>query len=78
VKTLVGILLMFAGLALGVYVGIWVCFVGGIVDIINQIKAPDMSASIIAWGVVKILFTGLAGWLAAAVCWIPGLALLND
>jgi hypothetical protein len=52
-------LIGFAVVALGVYVGIWEMLVGGIVQIIDQCKAPTTDAGTIAWAIVKIIFCKL-------------------
>lgn len=72
-----GVLLVVLGIAAGLYFGLWLCFIGGIVDIINQFKAADTSAMIVAIGVVKILFASFIGWLAAAIGIVPGVALIK-
>lgn len=57
-----GILIILAGIALialGVYTGIVGMLIGGIVDIINQIKAPTTDALAIAVAIVKIVFCEL-------------------
>lgn len=77
-KRLIGAMLVVFGIILGLYVGIWVCFIGGIVDVIEQVRAPIMSSGAIAWGIAKVMFAGLFGYLSAAFCIIPGWAILND
>ena len=61
----VGLLLILLGLGLFGYVGLYLCFIGGIVQIIEAFKVADINAWDIAWGIVRILSTGLAGWLSA-------------
>lgn len=57
---LLGIGMMSIGAALilsGIYLSIWVLLVGGLVDIINQIKSNGpVDAFTIACGVVKLIF----------------------
>lgn len=77
-KFCIGLLLCFIGAVLGLYVGIWVCFVGGIVDLINQIKAPELSALTVAIGLAKVFFAGVAGWLSAFFFIVPGAAFIQD
>ena len=77
-KALFGAVLIIAGVMLGVYVGLWVCFIGGIVDIIQAVRAPELVTSAVAWGVIKILFSGLAGWISGVVLAGPGYVILND
>lgn len=38
-KKIIGILIAIAGIALGIYVGVWLMFIGGIVQIVNSIKS---------------------------------------
>ena len=68
---LFGMLISIAGICLGVYTGFWVMFVGGIVDIIDAIKAPVTDAGMIGWAILKIL---LASFVGAIIAWI-GIAL---
>ena len=77
-KTILGTLLVLGGIVLGLYVGIWVCFVGGIVDVIQQIRAEELSPIIIAWGIAKIMLAGFFGWLSAVILVFPGWVLLTD
>jgi hypothetical protein len=76
-KAVIGIILVLAGIAFGVYVGLWVCFIGGIVQIIDAIKATPVEGLDIAIGIVRILFAGAAGALSAFVAVIPGVALVQ-
>jgi hypothetical protein len=43
---------------IGAYVAGWVMFVGGIVDIIDQIKADTLDSMSVAIGVAKVVFAG--------------------
>jgi len=51
----------------GVYVGFWCCFIGGIVDIIKEVKQDDVEALVVAFGVAKIMFSTLCGFAAGCV-----------
>ena len=68
-KTLVNIVIILLGLAFiaaGFYVGIWVMFIGGIVQIIEGAKMDPVSASYIAIGLAKIIFFEIPivfGWI---------------
>lgn len=79
-KSLLGILLIIVGVALGIYVGVWLCFIGGIcdlVDVVNQAAKhqTDISGMQVAGGVAKIVFAGVAGMASAFLCIIPGMTL---
>lgn len=75
---LVGVLMCIAGVALGLYAGLWWAFVGGIVDIVNEAKAIETDAMNIALGIAKVVFAGFIGWVSALVLFLPGAVLLKD
>lgn len=70
-RVIVGILLILAGIFLGLYVGLYLLFIGGIISIIDGAKADPTNSSMIAWGVVRVLCASTVGaalfWLFAAV-----------
>ncbi len=73
---LLGIILIVLGIVVGLYVGLYFCLYGGIVQIINGIK-DSLSAGPIAIGVVRVLCTGVAGWVSALLLIIPGIELVQ-
>lgn len=77
-KALLGLVMIIGGIVLGLYVGVWWAFVGGIVDIIEQIRAPNLSALAVAWGVAKVVFAGLFGYLSALLLIFPGYYLVES
>lgn len=77
-KMILGLALMAAGIALGLWAGIWWAFIGGIVDVIREIRAPELDAMSVAVGIAKVIFAGLIGWLAAALALLPGYALVKS
>jgi len=77
-KAGIGLLLMVAGIVLGLWAGVWWAFIGGIVDIIQQVRAPELSALTIAVGVAKIVFAGAIGAFSAMLLVIPGYVMLKD
>ena len=77
-RTIFGILLIIGGIALGIYVGLYLCFVGGIVQIVNAIKSSDVNGYAIAWGIVRIIFASVAGYICCYIPIIAGLALMED
>jgi len=76
-KDFVGFALCLAAIVVGLYMGIWWAFIGGIVDVINQIKAEEVSAIGVAVGIAKVFFSGLIGWLSFVLLFIPGQAMLK-
>jgi len=75
-KKIFGIFLVVSGVLFGVWAGIWWAFIGGIVDVVNEIKAVDTSAVNIAIGIAKVFFAVPIGYAAAAVAVLPGWAIL--
>lgn len=65
IRELISVFLIVASIIGGVYVGFWLCFIGGIVQIINEVKSADTNAMVVALGVAKIVFAGLIGGLTA-------------
>jgi hypothetical protein len=76
-RTAIGILMMLAGGAFGIYAGLWWAFIGGIVDVINAARASDIDAVKVAIGVAKFLFSGVIGSVCGIVAIFPGYALLE-
>lgn len=71
---IIGVLLIIAAVALGLYVGGWLLFVKGIIDMVVGIIAiisacaagtaiASGTASLIGFGLVKFLCGGVVGWL---------------
>jgi hypothetical protein len=84
VGRLLGLFVLLLGLGLlvgGVYLGIWEMLVGGIIDIINQVKAPSTDAGTVAWAIVKIIFFELpivvGFWLGIILMTFGGTALFH-
>jgi hypothetical protein len=59
---IIGIILFIAAILGGLYVGLWLCLVGGIVQIIEGAKATPIVAMDIAVGILRVVCTALAGW----------------
>jgi len=77
-KGLVGLLLIITGIVFGLFVGFYICFCGGIVQIINGFKADPISTWVIAIGILKIVGATAAGVISAFVLIIPGLAMVRS
>lgn len=57
-KKIISILIIIASILLGIYLGVWVMFIGGIVQIVNSIN--PLEAWGIACGICKVVFCELA------------------
>lgn len=62
-KRCFGGLLILLGIVLGTYVGIYLLLFGGITQLLEAIKANPINSMGVAWGIIKILFSGFVGWL---------------
>ncbi len=76
-KLILGVLLIICGIGLGGYVGIWWCFIGGIIQVIEQIRAVELSAIVVAIEIFKIFVAGFCGIISAMVFVIPGITLIK-
>jgi hypothetical protein len=80
-RYILGIIGVLASIAVGLYVGVWVMFVGGVVGIAKVILgllAGKLLVGTLALSVIKVLFAGIVGYIAGAFLLIPSLALLHS
>ena len=75
---LIGVLLILGGILFGLYMGLWVCFIGGIVQIIESCKADPVSGLGIALGILRFMVSSLVGWLSFVVVSGIGFVLVQD
>jgi uncharacterized BrkB/YihY/UPF0761 family membrane protein len=74
----IGCLLILLGIALGLYVGLWLLFIGGIVQIVEAVKADPVSSWGIAFGIVRIILAAPVGWGAFFLCFGMGAVVTDD
>ena len=77
-KVAAGLVLIIAGIALGIYVGLWLMIVGGIIQVVNAFQVDPVSAPDVAIGIMRFWFGGAAGVLVGVIPCIFGAAVLND
>ena len=77
-KNVIGFLLVLCGIIFGVYVGAWLCFIGGIVDVIEQVRAESIDSMVLAIGIVKIMGASIAGGVSSFVFIGPGIVMLKN
>lgn len=76
-RKIIGILLILGGVALGLYLGVWVFLVGGIVDIVQGARTTPINGLRIVWGLVEVcVLASLVGGLAFRILALPGLGLI--
>ena len=61
-REVIGLALICLGLILGAWLGIRVMLIGGIIQLVEGIKAQPIVASGIAFGVTRILLSSAVGW----------------
>lgn len=71
-----GMILIILGVGLAVFVALYLCLFGGIVQIVSGIK-DSWNATQIAIGVIRVLCTSLAGGLSITFVCVPGWYLLT-
>jgi hypothetical protein len=76
-KTLLGVLLVIAGVLAGLYFGIWWAFIGGIIAFIEAIQAEPVLAKSVAYAIARVFFASLIGWGAFMALVFPGARLLK-
>lgn len=59
-KTIFGVLICVLGVFIGLYVGLYLCFYGGIVQIIDGVKA-GLDASDIGFGSLRVVCASFCG-----------------
>lgn len=76
-----GLILMIVGVILGLYVGVVVLFIGGIIGLIYQvpeITSGHINTAEISYGILKIVFSGFVGWFVGFVPIIFGFNLFYN
>lgn len=80
-KKIVGITGIVVSVLFGLYVGLYLCFIGGGVDIIQEIvhfaKNEAVSAMSIMWGVLKIMCSGVVGVFVFVTLFAPSMVLIG-
>ena len=66
-RSLIAFIVFVLSIAAGLYVGVWLFFIGGIVDIIDVLKSDVWTASQLGVPVLKIIFASFAGTIVAGI-----------
>ncbi len=65
-RKIIGNLIMVIGVLGGLYLGIWVMFIGGITQFISSVT-PVIIPSGIAIGIFRIMGSGIVGWVVGII-----------
>ena len=71
-RRFLSILCMILGVALGIYVGLWLLCIGGMVQIMNATQMNPIDGFSIAMGILKIICSGDVGTIIAWIGFIIG------
>lgn len=77
---ILGILLIITGVILGLYLGIWVMFIGGIVTLVSQIPElgnGNVDGITIGFGILRIMFATVVGVVGGVIPFTIGLGLFG-
>jgi len=66
-KILIGLIFVIGGVCLGLYLGLWVCFIGGIIQIVESSQMDPVSGGGITLGIIRILFAKFVGALTVII-----------
>lgn len=77
-NVIIGLVMILSGMALGIYLGFVVMFLGGIFDLIYFIQGNSQNMSLLGWGITKIWFSGLVGVLSSYILIVPGVILVKN
>lgn len=59
-RKILGATIALIGVALAVYIGLYLMLWGGIVQIVDAVQEEPVEGAEIAWGVIRIVFAGTA------------------
>ena len=71
-QKIIGVLIIVAGVIAGLYLGLWLCLVGGVIQIVEACKATPIASSGIGIGILKVLCTSLVTWGTILFCGFIG------
>lgn len=76
-KAIIGIIICIASVFVGIYLGAWVCFVGGIVQFLEAVKSDPINTVGIAVGILRFFSASLVGWISLVITFAIGQSLLK-
>ena len=75
---IIGALIIVIGVFAGLYVGIWVLFIGGIIQVIEAIRATELLAMPIALGIARVLFASFVTSIIIGLSTLIGTAVYKN
>ena len=75
--SIIGVIIILASVIGGLYIGGWILFIGGIVQVVEAIKATPVEAFDIAVGLFKVVLASTVGTLIAVLGAMLGASLVK-
>lgn len=76
-RKVIGISLIVVGVLLGLYVGLWVMFIGGAMSILTAIELGTITSTLVGIGILKMALASFVGYIIFAICYFIGVLILN-
>ena len=66
------VIIWIVGIGIAIYIAVFQMFIGGLIEVITAIVAlskepEDFEASVLVWGIAKVIFSSLTGWFITLV-----------
>lgn len=76
-RKITGVVLIVLGVILGLYIGGWVMFIGGILNVIDlvavYINTSVLDKTLLVFNILKIFFAGFVGYVTGLILVVLGL-----
>ncbi len=76
-KKIIGGLLVVIGILLGLYVGGYLMFIKGVIQLVQSIT-PEIIPSGIGWGAGKMFLAGIVGTITGYIFAFPGMLMMSS
>jgi len=77
-KMVLGVSLILFGIGVWGYCGLYWAFIGGIIGVIEQVRAPSMDNYVLAWEILKIVLAGPIGFIVGIPPMVFGKVLVES
>jgi len=75
-RDIIGFALIILSVILGLYVGVWLLFIGGIIQVFSNLD--PLNTVEIGWGIVKFLTANIVGYFTFFGLFVTGTSLINS
>lgn len=73
----IGTIIIIISILLALYFGLWTMFIGGIMAIAKAWDTSTLTATFVAWNIIKILLAAPVGWIIFIIGGSAGTALIE-